>query len=65
MPQSLAEVEASLLRALVGLESGTVEPRVANSMAAVARSIVAIRDPGDIDRRLIELERIANTREAA
>lgn len=40
--RDLGAVQATMLKALKGLEDGTVEPGVATAMATVARALVAV-----------------------
>lgn len=62
IPQGLVDVEAALYRALTSLEDGTLEPAIANAMAGIARALVAIHEPGSLERRLADLERELGTR---
>jgi hypothetical protein len=52
----LAGVQASLLRALRRVEDGEIEPNVANSMANLARAIVALSSAVTFEQRLAEVE---------
>ena len=56
LPQDLADVRDALLRVLVGLEEGDVDPRRATAMAAVARAVCHVQEVGDLERRLATIE---------
>jgi hypothetical protein len=56
LPKDLQDVHAALLRALSGLETGALEPRTAQAMAAVARALVAVQEAGALERATAALE---------
>ena len=56
LPKDLQDVRDALLRALAGLEEGTVDPRRASAMAAVARAVCHVQEVGDLERRLATIE---------
>ena len=56
LPKDLQDVHAALLRVLSGLENGTIEPRTATAMAAVARALVAVQEAGALERATAALE---------
>jgi hypothetical protein len=59
---TIDDLDALLCRALVQVAAGKMEPGVGTSMAGIARTVVAIRSTGELERRLEELERQAATR---
>ena len=65
LPKDLADVRDALLRALVGLEEGHVDPRRASAMAAVARAVCHVQEVGDLERRLAALEEEARQEQEA
>lgn len=65
VPESLGGVETVLHRALAGLEDGTLEPSRAGAMASVARALIALHEPSELERRLTDLERVAEERRGA
>jgi hypothetical protein len=52
----LHEVDAALCGALLDVLAGKIEPGVATAAATVARSIVAVRQAGEMEDRLAALE---------
>jgi len=56
LPGDLREVLGRLEQALSDVLEGSLAPQAASAAASVARSIVAVRDAGDLERRLAELE---------
>lgn len=67
----VAEITAVLTRAMRRLEAGKIEPGIATSLAGVAKALVSIRQAGEIEERIAELEaragivRLADRRMAA
>lgn len=53
---SMTQVGGLLSRTLTKLETGEMQPGVATAMASVAKALVSIRDAGDLEERLSELE---------
>lgn len=53
---TMSEIGGLLSRTLTKLETGDIQPNVATAMAGVAKALVAIRDAGEIEERLTELE---------
>ncbi len=53
----LTAVQARLVGALEKVEEGTLEPARATAMAALARAIVAVAVPGELNERLTAMER--------
>ena len=51
-----AEITATLTRTLRRLEAGKIEPGVATALAGVAKALVSIRQAGEIEERVRELE---------
>ncbi len=53
------DLDALLCRALVQVAAGKLEPNVGSAMAGIAKTVVGIRQTGELERRLEELERAA------
>lgn len=58
----LTDVQAVLYRALGKVERGELDPAQAQAMASLGRAIVAVAVPGELARRVEELERAAGGR---
>jgi len=56
---TINDLDGLLCRALVQVAAGKMEPGVGSSMAGIAKTVVAIRTAGELERRLEELERAA------
>jgi len=56
---SIDDLDALLCSALVRVAGGRLEPGVGSAMATLAKTVVAIRTAGELERRLEELERAA------
>ena len=54
--RDLKEVDAQLCRAFTDVLDGTLPPGVGTAAATIARSIIAVRDAGEIVERLDRLE---------
>lgn len=61
----MGNLKRALFRALERVETGELEPGVANSMSTIARAIVAVSDAVDVDARLAALEERIGTGQAA
>ena len=57
LPAVLKPVLYTLLQTLQGAKAGTVDPRQATAVAAVARAIVVVYSAGTLEERVQELER--------
>ena len=53
---TINDLDGLLCRALVQVAAGRLEPGVGSSMAGIAKTIVAIRQASDFEKRLQELE---------
>jgi hypothetical protein len=62
MPEALtpAELQGYLAVTLRGVLGGRVQPAVGNCIAALARSIVTVREAVELEGRVVELEALAN-----
>ena len=56
---TINDLDGLLCRALVQVAAGKMEPGVGSSMAGIAKTVVAIRQASELERRLEELERVA------
>jgi len=56
---SINDLDGLLCSALVQVAAGKLEPGIGTAMAGIARTVVAIRSTGELERRLEELERVA------
>jgi len=56
---TINDLDGLLCRALVQVAAGKVEPGVGSAMATIAKTITGIRQAGELERRLEELERAA------
>ena len=56
---TINDLDGLLCRALVQVAAGKMEPGVGSSMAGIAKTVVAIRQASELERRLEELERAA------
>jgi hypothetical protein len=56
---TINDLDGLLCRALVQVAGAKMEPNVGSAMATIAKTVVAIRTAGDLERRLEELERAA------
>jgi hypothetical protein len=56
---TIDDLDAFLCRALVHVAAGRMEPNVGSAVATLAKTVVAIRTAGELERRLEELERQA------
>jgi len=59
---SISDIDSLLCSALTNVAIGELESGIGTSMATIARTVVAIRSTGELERRLEELERQAATR---
>ena len=53
----LSEVDASLCKALVDVLNGSLEPGIGTAAATIARAITSVRQAGELEERVAELER--------
>jgi len=53
---SIDDLDAFLCSSMVKVAAGRLEPGVGSSMAGIAKTIVAIRQASDFEKRLQELE---------
>ncbi len=53
---TINDLDGLLCRALVQVAAGKMEPGVGSSMAGIAKTVVAIRQASDFEKRLQELE---------
>lgn len=56
---SMSDMDAFLCASMVKVAAGRMEPGVGSAVATLARTVVAIRTAGELERRLEELERQA------
>ena len=56
---TINDLDGLLCRALVQVAAGKMEPGIGSAMSGIARTVVAIRSTGELERRLEELERQA------
>ncbi len=56
---TIDDLDALLCSALVKVAGGRIEPGVGSAMATIAKTVVAIRQASELERRLEELERAA------
>jgi len=63
--RDLKEVDAQLCRAFTDVLDGRLPPGVGTAAATIARSIIAVRDAGDIAERLDQLEATLRDRGSA
>jgi hypothetical protein len=56
---SMSDMDAFLCASMVKVAAGRMEPGVGSAVATLARTIVAIRTAGEIERRLEHLEQVA------
>jgi hypothetical protein len=56
LPETLHDVQLALLRAVQGIEDGTLEPKRAQALASLARAFCTLHEKGEIEHRLAELE---------
>jgi hypothetical protein len=61
----MGSLRGTLFLALKHVESGDLEPNVANSMATLSRAIVAVSAATDLEDRLTTLEQRAGIQGAA
>ena len=65
MPARLVPIWGQLETALTEVHDGTLDPRAAAAMAALARALVAVLQAGELEERLRRLEeRTQHDREA-
>lgn len=62
LPPRLRPVLERLERALEGLESGEVDPRMATAMASLTGAIVKVMQASDLEERLREVEAVVAPR---
>ena len=55
-PRDLQDVQSALLRAVQGIEDGTLEPQRAQALSSLARALCTVHEKGEIERRVAELE---------
>jgi hypothetical protein len=65
LPPRLKQVEGVLSNTLAQVYRGTMEPRQATAVAAVASAIVRVLQAGDLEQRLIALEQAVNGQDAS
>jgi hypothetical protein len=63
--RDLKQVDAQLCRAFTDVLDGKLPPGVGTAAATIARSVIAVRDAGDIAERLDRLEATLKERESA
>jgi hypothetical protein len=56
---TIGDLDAFLCASLVKVAAGRMEPGVGSAVATLARTVVAIRTAGEIERRLEHLEQVA------
>ncbi len=56
---SIADLDGLLCRALIQVAGGKLDPGVGSSMATIAKTVVAIRTSGELEKRLDALEQAA------
>lgn len=56
VPERLLPIYQQLEAAMTELHDGTLDPRVAGAMAAVARAMVSVLTAGELEARVRELE---------
>jgi hypothetical protein len=56
---SMSDMDAFLCASMVKVAAGRMEPGVGSAVATLARTVVAIRTAGEIERRLEHLEQVA------
>jgi len=56
---SMSAMDAFLCASMVKVAAGRMEPGVGSAVATFARTVVAIRTAGEIERRLEHLEQVA------
>ena len=59
---SINDLDAFLCASMTRVAAGRMEPNVGSAVATLAKTVVAIRTAGELERRLEELERQAATR---
>lgn len=60
VPPRLVNVYDKLEQALGDVESGQLDPKQANSMANLARAMVAVLTAGELEERVRKLEEVGN-----
>ena len=60
--QDMATVKSALMMALAKVGLGQMEPAVGQSMAAIARAIVAVSGAAELEARIAQLEELAQER---
>jgi hypothetical protein len=63
IPEDLQDVKWALLRAVEGVEAGTLEPARAQALASLTRALVTLYEVSEFEQRLGDLE--AQAAEAA
>jgi hypothetical protein len=58
---TINDLDAFLCASMVKVAAGRMEPNIGTAVATIAKTVVAIRSTGEIERRLEELERKAGT----
>jgi len=56
---SIEDMDAFLCASMVKVAAGRMEPNVGSAVATLAKTVVAIRQASELERRLEELERAA------
>ena len=56
---TIADIDALLCSALVKVAAGRLDPGVGTAMATISKTITTIRNTGDFEKRLEELEQAA------
>jgi hypothetical protein len=56
---SMSDMDAFLCASMVKVAAGRMEPNVGSAVATLAKTVVAIRTAGEIERRLEHLEQVA------
>ena len=56
---TISDIDGLLCKSLIQVSEGKLEPGPANAMAGLAKAITGIRQAGELERRLEELEQAA------
>ena len=59
---SISDIDGMLCSTLTDVAAGKMEPGIGTSLATIAKTVVAIRSTGELERRLEDLEHKAATR---
>ena len=56
---TITDIDGLLCRSLVMVSEGRMEPAIGNAVASLAKTVTGIRQAGELERRLSELEAAA------